>query len=300
MSNTDHPLDATQRALWMAHTLALPAPVREALEALCPRLPWHDLAPHIRALCDARKAPDAQKTLAGILASGEDNSGFAQLAAHLAAAGLTRQRYREAGVDDIIFWETMRCFPRFLSETHASTGRWAFDRAFWTWRQTSCCLFRLGTLEFEYRTADETQIPGVQAGSAVLSVHIPSDARFTEEALAASYAQMRRFFSREGSAFCTQGTPAAVVCSTWLLAPALLPLLPEGSGIRRFASSYILYAVDEDDPGFYHWLFGGSSPVDELPGRTSFQRAVKAYLAQGGKVGSACGVLRLPGIPQAV
>ena len=190
MSNTDHPLDATQRALWMAHTLALPAPVREALEALCPRLPWHDLAPHIRALCDARKAPDAQKTLAGILASGEDNSGFAQLAAHLAAAGLTRQRYREAGVDDIIFWETMRCFPRFLSETHASTGRWAFDRAFWTWRQTSCCLFRLGTLEFEYRTADETQIPGVQAGSAVLSVHIPSDARFTEEALAASYAPL--------------------------------------------------------------------------------------------------------------
>lgn len=276
----------------LARTLSLPAPVRDALTGLCPRLPWESLAPRIPALCDARTAPEEQKALAVLLAPMEDGSGLAQLAVHLAAADRAHQMYRTAGVGEAVFLQTMGCFSRFLSETYANTGKWMFDRAFWTWRQTACRLFRLGALEFEYRTAGGMAPPGVLAEDAVLSVHIPSDAQLTTEALAASYAQMRGFFSREGAAFCTQGAPKTAVCGTWLLAPALTALLPACSGIRRFASDYALYAIDADDTGFYHWLFGGYAPSDALPGRTSLQRAVRTHLMHGGKIGSACGVLR--------
>lgn len=277
----------------MAHLLSLPAPVLDALEALCPRIPWQTIMPHIKDLCEAQSAQAAQQALAAQLAPIEGDTGLAQLAVHLAAAELTRQRYRAAGVDETVFIETMRCFPRFLTETHTDTGRWVFDRAFWTWRQLSCRLFRLGALEFEYRMADETPPPGLKAGDALLAVHIPSDARLTDEALCASYAGMRRFFAGEGAAFCTQGAPRAVTCGTWLLAPALQPLLPAGSGIRRFASDYVLFAVDEADESFYQWLFGGFAPVGQLPERTSLQRAVKKHLLQGGKLGSARGVLQI-------
>lgn len=83
------------------------------------------------------------------------------------------------------------------------------------------------------------------------------------------------------------------MCGSWLLAPALNGLLPEGSGIRRFTGDYRLYDVDEKDQEFYEWLFGGYKPVEELPDRTSLQRAVKAYLAARGRLGMARGVLDL-------
>ncbi len=76
-----------------------------------------------------------------------------------------------------------------------------------------------------------------------------------------------------------------MVCSSWLLAPTLGGLLPENSGIRRFAGDYRLYDVDEEDQEFYEWLFGGHKPLEELPEHTSLQRAVKAHLAAGGRLG---------------
>ena len=207
-----------------------------------------------------------------------------------AAACRTEERYRREGIQENVFRSTMDCFRRFLEETHARTGQWAFDRGFWTWRQTAGLLFRLGTLEFEYRRMRPGPQPeGIEAEAPVLSVHIPSDAVLEREKLDSSYNMALRFFSQERR--CPWGRPRAMVCSSWLLAPALDGLLPENSGIRRFAGDYRLYDVDEEDQEFYEWLFGGYKPLEELPEHTSLQRAVKARLAAGGRLGMARGVL---------
>ena len=219
---------------------------------------------------------------------------MAQLAAALAGACCTRRAYRERNIPDEIFLNTMGCFRRFLMETHEMSGRWAFDRGFWTWRQTGCLLFRLGTLEFEYCGPMRGEHrPKELAEAPVVNVHIPSDAILTREELDRSYDRAERFFAEEGHALCHQGPPRAVLCGTWLLAPALAELLPEGSGIRCFAGDYRLYAVEEDAPDFYRWLFGSEEPlpVEALPERTSLQRRAKARLAAGGKIGAACGIL---------
>jgi hypothetical protein len=188
----------------------------------------------------------------------------------------------------------MGCFRRFLTETHGSSGKWAFDRGFWTWRQTGCLLFRLGTLEFEYcGPGNGERRPEGLADAPVLNVHIPSDTVLTREELDRSYDWAERFFAGEGRTFCRYGAPRAVLCGTWLLAPALAELLPDGSGIRRFAGDFRLYRVEEDAADFYTWLFGRGKavPVEALPERTSLQRRVKARLAAGGKIGAACGIL---------
>ena len=62
---------------------------------------------------------------------------------------------------------------------------------------------------------------------------------------------------------------------------------------RRFAGDYRLYDVDEGDQEFYEWLFGGYKPLEKLPEYTSLQRAVKAHLAAGGRLGMARGTLTL-------
>lgn len=275
----------------LAGELALPEPVLEPLaraaEALPPKLP-----------CDALASPEtaesAWRDITEALPAWEEDGGMAQLAAALAGACRTREAYRENNISDEIFLATMGCFRRFLTETHAMTGRWAFDRGFWTWRQTGCLLFRLGTLEFEYCGAGGGERrPDDLAAGPVLNVHIPSDALLTREALDRSYDWAERFFAEEGRAFIRQGPPRGMLCGTWLLAPALTELLPETSGIRRFAGDYRLYHVEEDAPDFYQWLFGVEEPVpaEALPECTSLQRRAKARLAAGGKIGIACGVL---------
>lgn len=275
----------------LAEELALPEPVleplRRAAEALPHGLPYGELA-------SPETAEAAWEAIAAALPAWEKDDGMAQLAAALAGACHTRVAYRENGVSDQIFLATMGCFRRFLAETHERTGRWAFDRGFWTWRQAGCLLFRLGTLEFEYRGAGEGERrPDDLTAGPVLNVHIPSDALLTWEALDRSYDWAERFFSEEGRAFARQGPPRGMLCGTWLLAPALAELLPEESGIRRFAGDYRVYHVEEDAPDFYQWLFRceDSVPAEELPERTSLQRRAKARLAAGGRIGTACGIL---------
>ncbi len=277
-------MDSTD-ILSLASQLRLPPVVMRPLAeaAALPELP-------IAELTDPDAAPKAWQVIAERLGPWQADDGMSHLAVMLAAAAETEERYRREGIPAEIFDATMGCFARFLRETHERTGRWAFDRAFWTYRQTSGVLFRLGVLEFEYRRAGAGPLPdGLAPDDPVLSVHIPSDAALRRGALDDSYAMARRFFA--GTSRRRFGAPKAFLCGSWLLAPALKELLPEGSHIRCFASDYRLFAVEEENTEFYEWLFGGHAPVEALPETTSLQRAVKERLARGGRIGSARGVL---------
>ncbi|MBD5150940.1 MAG: DUF5596 domain-containing protein [Oscillibacter sp.] len=273
--------------LTLAEELALPEPVLEPLERAAealPELPLEELA-------GPETAEAAWEAVKAGVPHWRQDDGMSHLAAALGGACHTRRFYRENGVPEDVFLATMGCFARFLRETHEITGRWAFDRGFWTWRQTGGLLFRLGTLEFEYRTLEEDEpLPeGLTAGERVLGVHIPSDASLKREELERSYDWAERFF-----ADVPHGAPKAMVCDSWLLAPALEEMLPEHSGIRGFAGDYVRYAVEEDDRDFYRWLFQCEPPLplEDLPERTGLQRAAKAWLAAGGKIGMAYGCLK--------
>lgn len=271
----------------MAERLKLPEPVLSPLAAAVKAMP--EGLP-IEELTEPETAAAAWKIAAAQLPTWREDNGMAQLAVMLAAVCQTEKRYRREDIPAEVFLSTMDCFQRFLEETHARTGQWAFDRGFWTWRQTGGLLFRLGTLEFEYRRIRPGPRPaGLEAEAPVLSVHIPSDAVLGREELDESYSTAQQFFSQEK--LCPWGKPKAVVCGSWLLAPALNRLLPEDSGIRRLARDYRLYDADEEDQEFYEWLFSGYKPLEELPEYTSLQRAVKAHLTAGGRLGMARGIL---------
>ncbi len=280
-----------ENILLLAETLNLPPEVLPPLSAAADTLP-PDLP--IPALTSPQTAGSAWKETAARLPAWEEDDGMAQLAAVLAAACETQKIYRQAGISEEIFLSTMGCLSRFLAETKEITGRWAFDRGFWTWRQTGCLLFRLGELEYEYAPAERGPCPRIQPGDPALHVHIPSDAVLTRERLDASYAQAWRFYSAEGAPFCGNGPPKTMVCDSWLLAPALDELLPETSGIRQFAGDYERIRINGENTSFYRWLFRKAvpAPLEELPEDTSLQRAVKVRLAAGGNVGSAWGALR--------
>lgn len=256
--------------------IAMPAHVNRTLMQCLVALPADQAAALAEKLRDPQTGEAAVKEAREILGSDED--GFMMLALHLCAALDTRKQYEAAGIPDGIFIETMKCFTRFEAECERWFQKPCFDRAFWSWRQLSGLLYRLGELEFERLTVN---------GTPVLSVHIPGDARLETERLHDSYRRARVFFPRFFGETVTR-----MECGTWLLSPVLAELLPANSGIRRFQADYRIETVREEDESFRLWLYGpGQKDNEALPEHTSLQRSVKERLRSGGSIGMATGVV---------
>ena len=66
---------------------------------------------------------------------GEDPGNVKMLACMLKASADLYDVYCEKGICDEVFIETMKCYTRFIDETYQMTGRWEFDRDWWTTRQ---------------------------------------------------------------------------------------------------------------------------------------------------------------------
>ncbi|MEG0397091.1 MAG: hypothetical protein RR612_10210, partial [Oscillospiraceae bacterium] len=150
----------------------------------------------------------------------------------------------------------------------------------------SLSLCRLGTLEFEclHLPNDIATALAVRAGVKALSVHIPSDACLTTDQLILSYSKAKKMFFKPNNEL-------LIYCRTWLLSPNLQNLISENSNIRTFANDYQIVQTNTNDTSFYNWIFATTpqTPINDLSENTSLQRAVKAYLLNGGKIGSAIG-----------
>lgn len=241
------PAEACERVLAVQTGLA-----SEQEEELCARL------------CDPQEYDGAFGELKELLKA--DKDGFAMLRIMLKSAEISRRKYRERGISEEIFLDTMGCFSRFVREYKECFGHYGFDRGFWTGRQLSLSLFRLGTLEFETNGA----------------VHIPSDADLSDEAIDASFAKAREFFP--SVRFC---------CDSWLLSPVLGELLPPDSRINRFRERFEIQRVDENNDGYKFWVFKNADlKAEDFPETTSLQRAIKRHVLAGGKIGEAFGFLK--------
>ena len=196
-----------------------------------------------------------------------DPDGIGELAAHLQCALKTREIYRERGISEDIFVETMKCFTRFVCEHMESYGRYGFDRGFWTVRQLSGVLWRIGELEYEVRS------DGIR-------LHIPSDARLEPARLRAGWEDARRLLG-----------DADMVCHSWLLSPDLPGLLPVDSRILAFQRNFAVHSPEPDD-SFRQWVFKDPRLSDaDLPEGTRLQRALKAFLLAGNTFHAAHGIL---------
>lgn len=207
-----------------------------------------------------------------------DDDGAKILSVMIDAATMSAKRYAERGISAEIYFATMGAFSRFVRERRAGYGDWAFDRWWWTGRQLSLKLFRLGALEYEMCEERGREV----------SVHIPSGCDLSEKSVDASLCAAEAFFGKFFPAY----AGARYVCTSWLLTPALGPLLPQGSRIAAFRKRFQIEAVC-DDESYKGFLFGNSSLAPEdFPENTSLQRAVKFAVLRGEKFGSARGILK--------
>lgn len=236
-------------------------------------------------------ASGAQLDMRGVLA---EAAGFAaalgesaytlQVLPYLCMLEPAREKYAAAGLPERIFVDS---FADILYKTRECEGLYGVAGSFvapWFYRFFELKCFALGRLQFEF--AQFKADGPLQKGERVINVHIPSSGPLRREDCEASYAEAAGFFGFAGRKY----TP--FVCDSWLLHP-LCSRLPEGSGIRRFASDYeLLFTIDDADFGDMWIIFG--APYDghpeKLPGDTALRRIFRERLISGGSVGRGYGL----------
>ena len=285
-------------ALALLRTMPFSAEEMILIEAAADDLPWEQLSPMIKEL-QFPATSEAAKNAAYELIAEQDKQhrGIAGLCVLASAMFESAERFRSWGIDEKVIFDTLCVLHRFCGEYRQEFGVFGFDRGFWAWRQTCGQIFRLGALEYEYMTMTirTSGLTGIPAATPILTIHIPSGADLSREALDASYAMARAFYPAHPEVCLADGQPPQhIICHSWLLSPTLRTFLGQNSGIRRFAEDFELYDSEAESKGCYHFLFlaKDDTPAAELPENSSLQRAVKAHLMAGGGIGSGGGLLK--------
>ncbi len=211
-------------------------------------------------------------------------------------------KYIQLGISEDIYIATMKCFTRFINESYVKNGAYIFDRGWWTVRQISVKLFRIGELEYELINWNDEP---------AISMHIPSDSDLSSEKCTDSIKLARNFLTE----YFPEYSDSKYICDSWILSPALKELLPNTSKIICFQNMFEIIENKSDSMGFVEWVFkqdtskivrtepdemGRTEMVyqkrdidfDKMPENTCLQKNIKAYIKAGGNIGEALGILK--------
>lgn len=217
----------------------------------------------------------------------------------LAALPHVRGFHRNRGIPEDVSRLTLADLGRSMAVHRRRHGVGGLDLAPWLSRHFRGVLYQLGRLQFErvrlgIRTAAAILAAGEPSrpGEPALAVHIPDFCGpLTPRACDESFERAKAFFARH-----FPDEPVSVaVCDSWLLDGQLAGYLPPDSNIVRFQRRFRpSYRPEHDDEVTLGFVFGRVPPsLDELPQRTTLQRAVVDHLRAGRRWYGGAGWLRL-------
>jgi hypothetical protein len=190
--------------------------------------------------------------------------------------------HQERAISDEVSWTTLSDFGEHVTLHRRTFGTAGLDATHWLTYHFRGTLYWLGRLQFgRWRFPLEGPHPGALA----LDVHIPEAGGPLEPAACAdSFARARDFFARH---FPDEQYKLAR-CDSWLLDPQLAEYLPATSNIVRFQRLFHLVPGDggneEHDQEVIRFVFSRVAPLpplDDLPHRTTLERAVVQHLRAG-------------------
>ena len=260
------------------HLIGLQNEIIQKLRVICEKIHLGQMDEYLDKLMDGKTAAQSYEELKTVLAEDKDN--LKMLYCQLECARRVFDRYQEKQIPQIVYMESMKCFTRFIEECKRKNGRMFFDRGWWTYRQLSMKIFRIGELEYEFKEYE---------GEKVIGIHVPSDANLFKEAVDNSLKQANIFFHTYYSSYPYK----KYTCNSWLLSPALKPLLSEKSNILSFQKRFEIIQEEKAGREYIEWLFQvpWNTDNESLPAETSLQKRVKELLLDGGTVGCAYGIL---------
>lgn len=207
------------------------------------------------------------------------------------------QKWRQAGLSDTLFHDSMADLAYKLTECHKMYGIWGSFVAGWFDRWFNVTRVALGRLQFETVPAGifdvlkkDCCINGVtiHPEDTLINVHIPSCGHMPYSSVLDAYRQAAAFFAPV-----LQGRTPVFVCYSWLLWPEGEKFLPPHSNVLPFMRDYTII-FSHTDQGQNLWRsfyveYKGDPSV--LPRNSSFNRAYADWLCAGHESGEGLGVL---------
>jgi hypothetical protein len=199
---------------------------------------------------------------------------------YLAALADVRRFHVQRRIPDEISWATLSDLGRNLVRDRSLLGDGGLRTSGWLMLHFRGSLYQLGRLQFNRREPTRARVPDAPGESeAALGIHIPESGPLTGEACDDSFARAQPFFARH-----FPETPARIgVCASWLLDPQLAEYLAPESNIMRFQRRFTLVGDGSDgDADVLRFVFHRIAPnIDDLPQRTTLERAIVAHLRAG-------------------
>ncbi len=211
---------------------------------------------------------------------------FRTLRARLSESGITKKNVALTISDLVIKMRECEILHGVVGTEH------------WSWytRFLGLRLFAFGRLQIEATLFSAGMFKKgehcIKRGEVCLAVHIPrTGAPLTERAVISSLREARDFYCA------ILGTDSVCfVCSSWLLYPKNLELLPMKSNIVKFMKLFDVvesheYTTEGINPAMEH-IFQKTpdTPVSQLPRDTSLREAYAKHLEDGGRLGYGFGI----------
>ncbi|MFZ8765385.1 hypothetical protein [Enterococcus diestrammenae] len=182
--------------------------------------------------------------------------------------------YIQKQIPQVTYIDTMSFYGRII---HYYQGKIEYDMydMLWSIRQLDLKEFRIGSFEYEFKNNE-------------ISLHVPQNASLERKDRYLSYQKLCYFISKFFPSF----SRSKVKCTSWLLSPNLVRLLPKNSKICDFYNDFTIIS-DIDIEDYRKWVYQGSNvEVSQLPENTSLQKNLKKYLLKGNKLGMGEGILK--------
>ncbi len=208
-----------------------------------------------------------------------------------------REMYAERGIDEEIYWSSMRDITVWTKTCMKMRGHVGLYEYGWIVNFLQASIVRLHRLEFHIisfpkgKTWSKAGVK-VKGGNPVINIHIPEDGPLHHEDVLESYRCAYRYFGCTGV--------RAFVCHSWLLYPGNYEFLSETSNIRAFMDDFDLITRDDSKWSGDLWrVFGPCESYDDtskFPCETGLQRGMKKYLDEhDGVTGAGYGIFLFDG-----
>lgn len=216
------------------------------------------------------------------------------------AAEIMHNKYKERGLSDELFWDTIMDLRHKFDECVDCKGVYGTFVPWWNTEFYNLRRFCLGRYQYDMSTFgkdDYVTSAGVtiKKGEKVLGFHIPSSGvPLTDEIRLDSFKKAYQFFED----YRREDGLMIFVCGSWLLYEGHREFLPEKSNILKFMNDFEIIESEEKDKFGDAWrVFGkyGDKSPKKWPEDTSMRRAFKQRVLSGGKTGHGFGVIVFDG-----
>ncbi|MDE5604840.1 MAG: acyltransferase domain-containing protein [Eubacterium sp.] len=219
----------------------------------------------------------------------KSKNDLTRLACAIMASDITYGKYREKGIDDKIFFDTMDDI-RIWCENNDNRGLHQYN---WIKNHLAFELFKIGRLQFQLfkcknPTLNYKKLP-IKYGDNAVYIHIPQGEKLDYNACVQSINQAKAFFKQYFPKFKFE----YFFCESWLLYDKNKAFMDENSNILKFQSLFnIAYSVDEDQQAIERIFGKKEKDVNCYKQETSLQKSAKEYMLNGGKLGLGIGYIK--------